>query len=159
MGLLFAARGGRVPIPGNARALAGTTSAAHKVIRILLERGGDDIQINEEAVNVAVQNSSCGAKTLEIFLDKSAEDVPLTDEIVRLAAGNDGCGDEIVSLLLEERGDDVRITREVLLTAAHNPKRGHKVMAAIFDTLGLLDKEGDQFSEAIETSLYEACEC
>ncbi|KAL3302218.1 Pfs domain-containing protein, partial [Colletotrichum asianum] len=156
MELLFAARGGRIPIPENALVLACATQHAYRVIRTLFEKCGDNIQITEEAVSVAVQNSWCGNRILELFLEKDRDDVPVTDNIVSLAARNDMCGDKIVSLLLKKRKDDVPITGEVFLAATQNPRCGHRVMAAIFDTPGVMDEEDHQISEALERSLYDA---
>ncbi|KAK1637899.1 hypothetical protein BDP81DRAFT_274012, partial [Colletotrichum phormii] len=101
MELLFAARGDRIPIPEQVLAHASTNHFAFRVIQILLDKGGDHVQITEEAVSVTFQDTWGGTEILELFLERYADSVPLTEKIISLAAGNEQCGDKIMSLLLK----------------------------------------------------------
>ncbi|KAJ4186933.1 hypothetical protein NW759_016926 [Fusarium solani] len=146
------------------KAAAGNEESGEKVMALLLDKCGADIQITEEVVKAAAGNwrsgkeilalllDKCGAEiqiTEEVvktvvrsfdqtifrqLLDKRGAEIKITEEVVKAAAGNWRSGKEILALLLQKRGAEIQITEEVVKTAAGNLGKG--ILALLLDKRG-----------------------
>jgi hypothetical protein len=102
-----------------------------RVMTLLLDRRGDDVQITEEVLKAAAKNSNEAIMTL--LMDRRGDDVQITEKVVKAAASN--WNGEVMALLLDRRGDDVQITEEVVKEAAAN-WNGKKAMTVLLDRRG-----------------------
>ncbi|KAM7209796.1 Heterokaryon incompatibility protein (HET) domain containing protein [Rhypophila decipiens] len=127
---------GYILMPNIVGELARDSQNGEKAIALLLEVGGDQIQITPDVV-IAVAGNEGGERVMALLLEKRGDQVKITHDVVIAAAGNKGCGEKVMALLLEKRGDDVQITPDVATAAAGNKWCGEKVMALV------LEKRGD----------------
>lgn len=82
------------------------------VMKALLEKRGDDIQITPEMVVAAAGNWESGEGVMKILLEKPGGDIKITPEVVVAAAENGGSGEGVMKILLEERGGDIQMRLE-----------------------------------------------
>jgi NACHT domain len=111
--------------------VAAGNSNGKKVMTLLLDRRGDDVQITEEVVKRAALNSDEAIMTT--LLDRRGGDIQITEQVVEAAAWN--FNGEVMGLLLDRRGDDIRITEDVVKAAAAN-WNGKRVMTLLLDRRG-----------------------
>ena len=109
------------------KAAAENEEAGEEVMRLLLDRRGDDIKITDHVVKVAAENVEVGEKVMRLLLDRRGDDIKITDEVVKAAASNSS--EKVMRLLLDRRGGDVKITDEVVQVAA----KSEKVMKLLLD--------------------------
>lgn len=87
-----------------------------EVMRLLLDKCGDEVKITEEVVEAAAENCDSGLEVMRLLLDERGDEVKITKEVVKVAAENSSS--KVMRLLLNERGDEVKIAREAIKVAA-----------------------------------------
>lgn len=102
-----------------------------RVMTLLLNRLGNDIQITEEVVREAAMNSN--EATMTLLMDRLGDDIQITERVVEAAAWN--FNGESMALLLDRRGDDVQITQKVVEAAAQN-WNGKRAMTILLNRRG-----------------------
>ncbi|KAI4154500.1 MAG: hypothetical protein LQ340_001657 [Diploschistes diacapsis] len=107
-----------------------------RMMKLLLDRRGTDVQITEEVVEAAARNDKNGREIMTLLLDRRGADVQITEKVVVAAAGSWGSGKDVMTLLLDRRGADVQITEKVAVAAAGNNESGKDVMTLLLDRRG-----------------------
>ncbi|KIM92814.1 hypothetical protein OIDMADRAFT_107066 [Oidiodendron maius Zn] len=108
------------------------------VISVLLMN--EHIQVTEEVVKTAAENSSSGKDVIKLLLDRRGDEVKITDKVVEAAARNYN-GKDVLTFLLDRRGDEVKITDKItdkVVEAAARSYNGKDVLTL------LLDRRGDE---------------
>ncbi|KAF2176770.1 hypothetical protein K469DRAFT_645244 [Zopfia rhizophila CBS 207.26] len=106
-------------------------SLDREMMRLLLERREDEVQITEKVVKAAAGNESSGQEIMRLLLERRGYEVHITEEVVKAAAGNRRSGKGVITVLLERRGDEVHITEEVVKAAVGNKWSGKGVMTLL----------------------------
>ncbi|KAF5499783.1 hypothetical protein CGCF413_v006068 [Colletotrichum fructicola] len=98
------------------KAAAANKESGNKIMALLLDKRGDNIQITEEVVKAAAVNEESGTEIMALLLDKRGDDIQITEEVVKAAAANFN----ILELILDTRGRETIavITRDTCLAAA-----------------------------------------
>ncbi|KAM6514315.1 hypothetical protein FALCPG4_015465 [Fusarium falciforme] len=101
------------------KAAAGNEESGEKVMALLLDKCGADIQITEEVVKAAAGNSRSGKGVLALLLDKRGAEIQITEEVVKAVAETGACA-RVVGLLMKTRRSDTiaAITDRVCFAAA-----------------------------------------
>jgi hypothetical protein len=73
------------------------------VLNLLLEQGGQEVQISEDLVKAAAGNAKNRIEVVALLLEKRGEEVYITEKVVRAAVGNADNRKEVIALLLEQR--------------------------------------------------------
>lgn len=112
-------------------------AAAHKsgkntVMKLILDRRGDQIKITDEVLQKAAANPH-GASIMELLLDRRGDQIEITDRILQAAARNSWNGFSIMKLLLNQRGDQIKITNRILRAAAANMWDGVSIIELLLD--------------------------
>ena len=107
-----------------------------RMMKLLLDRRGADVQITDKVVEAAAGNGRSGKDIITLLLDRRGADVQITEKAVEVAAGNDWSGKDIITLLLDRRGADVQITEGVIVAAAGNGRSGKDIMTLLLDRRG-----------------------
>ena len=81
-------------------AAAGIEDSGTEVMRLLLDRRGDDVKITEKVVEAAAGNANNGKEVMTLLLDRRGDDVKITEKVVEAVAGNEDSGKEVMILLL-----------------------------------------------------------
>ncbi|KAI1351104.1 hypothetical protein F5Y01DRAFT_284019 [Xylaria sp. FL0043] len=115
-----------------------------RVVEILFERRGEQIEISEDLLKKAVRDAR-GMKGVSLLLEKAGKKAHVTSAIMQAAAENCWCGREMLDLLLKQRGEGIPISEEIVVAAAGNMRCSEEIMDL------LLEKRGKQvqISEAI----------
>jgi NACHT domain-containing protein len=79
---------------------AASAKNAKEMMKLLLDRGGDRIQITEDVVKAAAGNQGNGRQVMALLLDRRGDQVQITKDVVKAAASNRGNGREVMKLLL-----------------------------------------------------------
>ena len=88
----------------------------NKVMEVLLEKRGDEIQITPEAIKSAASEGH--PEVMELLLEKRGDEIQITPEVVEAAASQIFHSRDMIKLLLDKRGDEIQITPEVVKVAA-----------------------------------------
>src|ERR1700733_13125913 len=74
-----------------------------EVMRLLLDRKSNEVQITEGVVTAAAENESGwgGAEVMRLLLDRKGNEVQITEGVVTAAAGNEWWGEAVMRLLLD----------------------------------------------------------
>lgn len=112
-------------------------AAAHKsekntVMKLILDRRGDQIKITDKVLQEAAANPY-GSSIMELLLDRKGDQIKITNRILRAAARNSGNGFSIMKLLLDRRRDQIKITDRILQAAAANMWDGDKILELLLD--------------------------
>ncbi|KAJ5646293.1 hypothetical protein N7490_002665 [Penicillium lividum] len=70
-----------------------------KLMRILFDQKGHEIQITLNIVLVAVANERLGGALIELFLSRRGHEIQITDEILEAAENNKKTGQQVLGLL------------------------------------------------------------
>ena len=101
-----------------------------EVMRFLLDWKGNEVQITEGVVTLAVGNElrkkvgkpkrykAIGAEVMGLLLDRKGNEVQIAEGAVTAAAENEWEGAEVMRLLLDRKGSEVRITEEAVVQIA-----------------------------------------
>jgi hypothetical protein len=106
----------------------------HEVMILLLDRRGDDVKITEKVVKAAAENVKSGEEVITLLLDRRGDDAKVTEEMVRIIA--ESFDHKVMTLLLDRRGDEIKITEGVFKAAAGNIKSGKEVITLLLDRRG-----------------------
>ncbi|KAF7171152.1 hypothetical protein CNMCM5623_003581 [Aspergillus felis] len=117
-------------------AAARNSENGRDIMRLLLEKRRDQIQITEDVVRAAAGNWSCGKDVMALLLDQRRNQVHLTKEVV--ATIIERFDKSVVALLIDRHADHIQITEDIVRAAAENRSSGKDIMAL------LLDQQGDQ---------------
>ena len=58
------------------------------MMELLLDRGGDQIQITEDVVKAAASNWRNGEEMMALLLDRRGDQIQITEDVVKAAASN-----------------------------------------------------------------------
>ncbi|KAJ3546613.1 hypothetical protein NM208_g1914 [Fusarium decemcellulare] len=105
-----------------------------KVMKLLLDEYGSDIQLCSHVVDLAASNWDSGADILTHLFDFYGKDVPVTSDTVLLAATNEKTGKEILEIFFRKRGELIKVWQELVLAAARY--RNCDMMALLLDLRG-----------------------
>ncbi|KAK3179011.1 hypothetical protein OEA41_001150 [Lepraria neglecta] len=121
-------------------------SCDKEVMKLLLDRKGDEVQITEGVVTAAAGNKSRGGEMMKLLLDRKGDEVQITESVITAAAGNKSSGGEIMKLLLDRKGTEVQITEEAVIQIVILFDQGIMKL--------LLDRKGDevQITEGVVTA-------
>ena len=89
-----------------------------EVMKLLLDRKGNEVQITEGVVTAAARNGSSGAEVMKILLDQRGNKIQITEGVVVQIANL--FDQEMINLLLDRRGNEVQITEGIIIAAAGN---------------------------------------
>ncbi|KAH0600097.1 hypothetical protein MHUMG1_01093 [Metarhizium humberi] len=109
-------------------------SIGHSMMRLFLDRYGDEIAITEKAVEAAAQNEA-GAEVMELLFDRYRDAIVVTEKALKAAVGNDA-GTGVLDLFLDRRRDQIAVTEEVMEAAARNRRHGGQVMRLLLEQFG-----------------------
>lgn len=93
------------------------------VIKLLLDRKGDEVKVTHSVVQVAAANQESGVAIMKLLIEQRREEIKITNEVMQNAARNGKNGLEIIKHLvafLDRGGHEVTITGKVLESAAAN---------------------------------------
>jgi hypothetical protein len=102
-------------------------------MQLLLQNGGDSIQVTGHLLKIAAQNPDCGKELLELFFDQYGDEVHITSGIVEAAAKNTRSGWDFLTLLFSKMSDETKITQDVVKAAAGNLWTGKDLMENLID--------------------------
>ena len=88
------------------------------VMRLFLDRYGDDFRIIESIVQAAAANCHHGEKIMRLLLGRRGEELTISENVVQAAAANDNSGEKIIQLLLDQRGEEFRISESIVEAGA-----------------------------------------
>ncbi|KAJ5675531.1 Pfs NACHT and ankyrin domain protein [Penicillium macrosclerotiorum] len=108
------------------------------VLRLFLDRIGDEVIITEAVAIAAVSNSSNGRALLELLLDRKGDEVIITEAVAIAAVSNRYNGRALLELLLDRKGDEIIITEAIAIAAVSNSLNGQALLEL------LLDRRGDE---------------
>ncbi|GIJ83065.1 hypothetical protein Asppvi_001582 [Aspergillus pseudoviridinutans] len=117
-------------------AAARNSENGRDIMRLLLEKRRDQIQITADVVRAAAGNWSCGKDVMALLLDQQRNQVHLTKEVV--ATIIERFDKSVVALLIDRHADHIQITEDIVRAAAENRSSGKDIMALF------LDQQGDQ---------------
>jgi hypothetical protein len=93
------------------------------VMKLLLDRKGDEVKVTGSVVQEAAANEESGVAIMEFLIEWRREEIEITNEVMQNAARNGKSGLEIIKHLvafLDRGGNKVTITGKVLESAAAN---------------------------------------
>ncbi|RYP63003.1 hypothetical protein DL771_009488 [Monosporascus sp. 5C6A] len=101
-----------------------------EMMDLLLNRGGDEIEITEGVVKAAAGNHGDGEGLMMLLLDRKEDEVKIREEAVIQIA--ESFGREMMLLLLNRKRDEIRVTEEMVKAAA-GCRNGKEVMMLLLD--------------------------
>jgi hypothetical protein len=115
------------------------------MMKILLEKRGEDVQLTEGVAKEIAENRH-GRAIMEVLLNWRGNTLGFTREVLIAIAGSQ-YGIEVLEYIIEERGTDLHLTEEVVVAAAGNLNFGIRgiqkllevIPAVINDTAKLFD--------------------
>ncbi|KAM3510449.1 hypothetical protein MY11210_005902 [Beauveria gryllotalpidicola] len=96
-----------------------------ELMRVLLDRYGDDIVITAKVAEAAAESPG-GEEVLCLVLDRYGNDVVINEDLV-VAAARGYCGPDVLALLIYRYGDQIVITERIVEAAARHRDGGQAV--------------------------------
>ncbi|KLU86652.1 hypothetical protein MAPG_05664, partial [Magnaporthiopsis poae ATCC 64411] len=143
------------------------SDARYKIVGLLLDQLGKEVEVTEDVVEAAAGDWRSGADVMKLLLDRQGEKVKVTERVAKAAAENPWSGKEVMELLLDgqakveitkelteiiagrfvgameqlldRQGEEVKVTEEIVKAAAGNAKF-NKAGAKVMELL--LDRRG-----------------
>ncbi|KAF4213882.1 hypothetical protein CNMCM6805_003965 [Aspergillus fumigatiaffinis] len=85
---------------------AAVAYSTHNVMKLLLEKRGNQFQIIGDVVKAAAQNKENGKEILTLLLEQRGDEVQITEDVVKAAAAYSS--QDVMEFLLEQRGTSFR---------------------------------------------------
>jgi hypothetical protein len=89
----------------------------YSLLKLLLDRGGDDIKITEEILKVVAQKSF--VFIMQLLLHRGGKRVQITEDVLR-AAANNRYDSEMLLLLLDQAGENIQLPQDLSHVAAND---------------------------------------
>jgi hypothetical protein len=124
--------------PNEVQVTEGVVTAAaewgdEEVIRLLLENRPNEVKVTEGALIAAARGGWGSLRIMRLLLEKRPNEVKVTEAVVTAAAGSTSTGEEAMRLLLEKTPNEVNVTEGVITAAAGNLRRGERIMHLLLE--------------------------
>jgi hypothetical protein len=131
-------------------------------MKLLLQRGGQSIQITESVAKAVAQNWNNGSQimellfehknqlqvtqglfvtiatwfdqhVMELLLEHGGRNIQITEDIMRAAVSNEENGTEMTELLLEYGGQSILVTNDIIKSAVKNEAHGAVIIKLLLE--------------------------
>lgn len=113
------------------QAAAGNKVNGKQILKLLLDRYGENIPIPSRVLKAAIMNESSGEEMAILLLKKARGGIAITEEDVIAVLENGKRGQAILMKLLEYSSGGIPVTTEIVKAAARNKRKSKELLVKI----------------------------